>query len=963
MPDPFDTAGVRRRVLAAWAASPERFREDANAEEDLALGGYRDQLLIELAQNAADAATKAGVPGVLRLRLSGGVLSAANTGAPLDAAGVTALASLRASAKRDEGTVGRFGVGFAAVLAVTDEPEIASTGGGVRFSAAETRRDVAALPSLAAEVDRRGGAVPVLRLPRPLADPPPAGFATEVRLTVHPPALAGLRAALAALDGSVLLALPALSTVEVDGRVITRTGEGPEVVISDGGVPTTWHVVRRAGSLAPELLADRPTEERQRPSWSVLWAVPDGGLTGRQVVYAPTPSDEPLSVPARLVASFPLAPDRRHVARGPLTDWLVRQCAEAYCDLVRALGTGPEVLALVPQPGIAGAELDASLCRAIIAGLRSARWLPPGTLPSAARVLEIGLEAAVPLLLDVIPGLLPAPWSVRSAQRPLQALGVRRLPVADIVDAVSGIGRPPTWWRELYDALADTPDREALAALPVPLADGRIVTGPRGVLLPEAGLPVPDLGALDVRLAHPDAVHPLLERLGGLPASAWSVLTDARVQAQVTEAYDSDDAGQLADAVLSLVAAAGIGPGRLPWLADLPLTAEDGEVYPAGELLLPGSPLAGVVAADAPFGIVAAAVVERWGAGVLSAVGVLATFAVVRAVDVDAAEHDLDDEERYLDDVIGGEFCVLEELIAVRDLELVDPGKWPAGLDLLGAEPLRSLILTDAVLTPGGRRVPSYSRWWLGRHPVLSGKRPRELRLAHAVELTGLYDAADGDQQVLRLLGCRTGLDDVLSDDDGARSLLDRLGDPQRSCRWPTLQQGYRRLAEVLGDIDAPALVRVAPDLVVPAEEAVVLDLPYALPLIGSRRPVPGGEPVAQLLGLPLASELVDGDVAGPLTGTKTWSDIAGARLAADRLGGEVPTTSIAVHAGLMVDGVAVTWWATADTDHIDADAGTTVWGCALAWRLRRWELRGAAIEAFDRPGDEKQLRAEDAAG
>ena len=99
--DPFGTAELRRRVLAAWAASPARFREDANAEEDYALGGYRDRAVVELAQNAADAAARAGVPGRLRLTLRDGTLEAANTGAPLDAAGVEALSTLRASSKRD----------------------------------------------------------------------------------------------------------------------------------------------------------------------------------------------------------------------------------------------------------------------------------------------------------------------------------------------------------------------------------------------------------------------------------------------------------------------------------------------------------------------------------------------------------------------------------------------------------------------------------------------------------------------------------------------------------------------------------------------------------------------------------------------------------------------------------------------------------------------------------------------
>src|SRR4051812_44904096 len=128
----FDTARLRDTVLAAWTASPARFREDANAEEDFALGGYRDRLVVELAQNAADAALHAGVPGRLRLTLDGGVLVAANTGAPLDEAGVEGLSTLRVSGKKDAaGAVGRFGVGFAAVVSVCDAPAIASrkTGG------------------------------------------------------------------------------------------------------------------------------------------------------------------------------------------------------------------------------------------------------------------------------------------------------------------------------------------------------------------------------------------------------------------------------------------------------------------------------------------------------------------------------------------------------------------------------------------------------------------------------------------------------------------------------------------------------------------------------------------------------------------------------------------------------------------------------------------------------------------
>src|SRR4051794_18349577 len=302
-PDPFGTAGLRERVLAGWTASAVRFREDANAEEDLVRGGYRDRLLVELAQNAADAAARAGVEGRLRLDLGGDTLRAANTGAPLDAGGVEGLASLRASAKRDEAAgVGRFGVGFAAVLAVSDAPAVISTDGGVRFSADDTRAEVAALPALGEELERRGGAVPVLRLPWPADGTPPEGFATEVVLPLREGARPAVEAALAGLSTDLLLALPGLAAVEVvvDGavRTLSRELSAPDVRLTEDGATVRWRVAQRSGELPAPLLADPPGEGRDRRGRTVTWAVPldddavPRPLPAGQVVHAPTPSDE-----------------------------------------------------------------------------------------------------------------------------------------------------------------------------------------------------------------------------------------------------------------------------------------------------------------------------------------------------------------------------------------------------------------------------------------------------------------------------------------------------------------------------------------------------------------------------------------------------------------------------------------------------------------------------------------------
>ena len=258
--DVFGSGGIRERVLAGWVAAPVRFREDANAEEDLALGGYLDRVVVELAQNAADAAARAGVPRRVRFSFRDGTLVVANTGTPLSAEGVESLATLRASAKRDdaESAVGRFGVGFSAVLAVTDEPVILSRSGGVRFSRADTAAAVAEAgrqsPGLETELRRRDGRVPVLRLPFTAEGEPPEGYDTAVILPLRDEAAAELvRRLLDEADDALLLALPGLDRIEIEV-------DGSVRVLTDA--ESRWYVQRAAGILdendRERLLADRP---------------------------------------------------------------------------------------------------------------------------------------------------------------------------------------------------------------------------------------------------------------------------------------------------------------------------------------------------------------------------------------------------------------------------------------------------------------------------------------------------------------------------------------------------------------------------------------------------------------------------------------------------------------------------------------------------------------------------------
>ena len=1031
MTDQFETAAIRDRVLGSWVAAPVRFREDANLEEDLFLGGYRDRVIVELAQNAADAAARAGVPGRVRLTLAGGsaegvgpTLSVANTGAALDASGVLSLSTLRASAKRDEGhgggpgdavPVGRFGVGFAAVLAVSDEPRVLSRDGGVRFSAAQAREAVRRAaeqnPELASELAGRGGRVPALRLPYAAEGAVPWGYDTVVELPLRDEAAVALvRRLLTELDDTLLLALPQLTeiVVDLDGDVRTLTADrsiGGECVIADGTHTTRWRLADARGELERDLLADRPVEERIRPRWSLTWAVPverDGGpqrLRTAPVLHAPTPTDEPLGLPALLIASFPLEVTRRRVAPGPLADFLLDRAAEAYAGLVGAWPTRtPALLRLVPGPMGEGA-IDAGLRRRIAALLPGTAFLPaangaPSPLrPNEAVVIDPCDAALVAAVGDVLPGLLPAGWE--RDQAAANALGVRRLGAAELAEALAGLDREPAWWGALYAAVygvfGQDPDTgETLATLPVPLADGRTVRGARGSLLPVTELDASvtaTLRPLGLRIVHPAALTggggpaALLERLGARPAHPRVLLDDPSVRGAIAASADPlrlDDVGgtgdpaALAEAVLALVRAAEPGPRERFDLGGLLLPNDRGGYSRAGELLLPSSPLAEVVDPEA-FGFVDEGWVRRWGAESLRAVGVLDSLGLVRAenvlLDVDTLDEDLLDLDGIEDWIAqaraalarsgDGVAPVAVEFVAVCDLDVVT--RWSRALELLAGPGLRAAVARPVrVLTDEGRSVelPSYTSWWLSRRPVLDGRRPADLATGGGA-LTGLYEAvpADKDPEFLVALGVRTTLAALLAAPAGPDELLDRLADPARPVGGSQLTALYEALSEVPPEhVDPPARLRAWQEgalVVADAAEVVVIDAPDLLPLLDGRPylavPAHSAAPLADLLEIDLVSEAIPGAVTSegqPQPVPDAVRDLLP----------DCPDTYIEHDELILDDDFEVAWRVVDGVPHASTFDGMAR---ALAWVAGRWDRRHLIAALLAEPERAEELAEE----
>ncbi|WP_059006099.1 sacsin N-terminal ATP-binding-like domain-containing protein [Streptomyces specialis] len=1033
--DPFGTGRLRRAVLSAWTDSPARFREDANAEEDLARGGYRDRLVIELAQNAADAAARAGQRGRLRLALRDGVLVAANTGSPLDAAGVESLSTLRASAKRGTAVgVGRFGVGFAAVLAVTDAPAIASAAGGVRWSLAEAselaREAAGGNERLLAELDRRAGqrhAVPLLRLPFPSTAHAevPEGYDTAVTLPLRDVAAEDLATRLLDAGGdTLLLTLPGLDgvTVETAGgaRTLTRRQFGPYTQITEEPGPAgsavrspRGRVVTDSGEAGAELFADRPLEERERRHWSVTWAVP-GDAEGAPapppsppVVHAPTPTDDPLGLPALLIASFPLEPTRRHVAPGPLTDFLTGRAADAYAALLADWRpVTPGTLSLVPGP-LGRGELDGALRRSLLGKLPSTAFLPSAAAAGAteAAVTESGDEIPVALrpveaelveragaetvavLAELFPVLLPAGLERRAE---LRVLEVARVPLGEIIDRLAGVERPPSWWWRLYESLAGV-DPELLHGLPVPLADGRTTIGPRRVLLPVAGTEPAGLGRLGLKVAHPDAAHPLLEKLGASPATPRAVLDTPQVRAAVAASADLDvwdedavPAAELAETVLGLVRDADLAPGELPWLAALALPDEDGELTPAGELVYPDSLFQQVIR-DGELAACDAELAARWGEQPLTAVGVQADFALIRATDVVLDPDELEprdagfaepDDVGLLDavdvwcedtlDALGDSPLppVAAEVVAVRDLELVDDGQWPRVLSLLSRPPFREALTTPLrVRMPDGgvERARSYTAWWLRGAPVLDGRRPAGPRSAGGGPLLGgLYEGAgtaDADAEVLHALGVRTTARALLAEPGGAADLLARLADPDVSVTASQLHGLYALLADLdPEEVTLPDELRAVVDgtpRVVDAAGALVADAPDLLPLAAGRPllPVPPAR-AADLAAVLDVRPLSAAVPAGPPAGGGTPRDVPAEARAI--LGPATPATYVE-HEELVIDGTELDWRLPPDgTLHAATFEGLAA---GLAWATGQWPRRFELAALLEDPARAEELR------
>ncbi|GAA1251805.1 hypothetical protein GCM10009609_13950 [Pseudonocardia aurantiaca] len=406
------------RAIESYRIHPDLVSEHANLEESIRTGGYASRTLLELVQNAADAVAGAedvNGPEAGRVEIvldpANRTLYCANTGRPFSRSGITAITMAHLSGKRGD-EIGRFGLGFKSVLAVSDTPQVLSRSIAFGFNSTEAK---AALTKVAGGVKR----YPVLRTATPVdavseigSDPILAGLAEWATTIVKLPAaenLQRLRHEIEQFSSEFLLFVPAVREVRL--RVL-----GPEPF-------ETSHVSRGLGG--GRLRIERPSgdndewlvlDSMHKPSHEARQEVGEAVSRQRVKVTVALPAEQSRRRIGEFWSYFPLqdrtsasalfnAPwsvndDRTTLLKNNYNREILRTLSEMFVDLlprVRAQADPAAHLDYMPARGREILSYGDELLVAHIPGIAAERALVPDAVgelhhPSEFRPLDFGID-------------------------------------------------------------------------------------------------------------------------------------------------------------------------------------------------------------------------------------------------------------------------------------------------------------------------------------------------------------------------------------------------------------------------------------------------------------------------------------------------------------------------------------------------------------------------------------------
>ena len=405
--------------LNVYRKDPSRVLQDANNELRISGGGYATRQLEELLQNAVDAAKRGGKR--VEVVLTDDTLYVANDGEPFDEAGVLAVMASDISSKDDE-KIGKFGIGFKSLLAVSRNPRVFSRTVSFGFDAGWAEK-------LLRENGHESPTYPAMRLARVL-DPVADGSEVDPHLrelmawasTVIVVPLSGdVRSLSRRLDdfpAEFVLFSPHVSraclrnlTTAPDRKkkqraerpIGQRVSADGSVVLTSGDVESHWVVTRTTHT--PSAAARREgghIAARDQVEIQYALGLPARGM-GRFWAYFPTSFSTTLT--GLINAPWKLSDDRTGLLDGAfnreLLDKLPRLVAQAF-EHLGANGHAVSVIDAMPARGDESRNwVDDYINIPIINELRRSKSLPNGRG-----------ELCVPSELKWI-GEVPAEWLQR----------------------------------------------------------------------------------------------------------------------------------------------------------------------------------------------------------------------------------------------------------------------------------------------------------------------------------------------------------------------------------------------------------------------------------------------------------------------------------------------------------------------------------------------------------------------
>ncbi len=357
-----------RDTAKGYSAKPEWLKRDANGEKSIARD-YANRELLELLQNAADAATEATGKGRVHIEITPEGLCVANTGATFRAGGVRSLMTEHASDKPDRKAtlIGAKGLGFRALLNWSAEPFITSGALEIGFSRRHASDQVEALGNADARIRRlldrsSKPLVPILAFPIAYPEPSAADDNGMAQLVARARTLRSegydtvvvapfadrkfhVRAIeqLAEFHPDFLLFVEAVGQIVIhaDGQPVRRWSKyeqggkhyALEVATGDEISVQEWVCDRRRGSLPDP---EAPSAER---GYELAIAVRRGDFKTAGLLHCYFPTEVPVPFPALFHATLELDSNRKALnANSDVNAGVLDALAIFYADFLAELG-------------------------------------------------------------------------------------------------------------------------------------------------------------------------------------------------------------------------------------------------------------------------------------------------------------------------------------------------------------------------------------------------------------------------------------------------------------------------------------------------------------------------------------------------------------------------------------------------------------------------------------------------